>query len=213
MKTDQLIDSLASDVRPVSRHAVGTRLGLGIVIGALVSAALVIFALGTRPDLGSAMHGFAFWMKWSYTLSLSAIAIYATSRLARPNPGGLKALWLIAIPVTLLAGVGVMELVHTPSSEWLAMWLGHSWRKCPWLVVGLAMPIFVGLLWSFRRLAPTRLRAAGAAAGLAAGAFAATVYCLHCPEVSAIFVLTWYTLGILLAASFGALVGPRLLRW
>ena len=93
------------------------------------------------------------------------------------------------------------------------MWLGHSWMVCPWLVLALAMPIFVGLLWSFRRLAPTRLRAAGAAAGLAAGAFAATVYCLHCPEVSAIFVLTWYSLGILLAASVGALLGPRLLRW
>ncbi|MBL7372919.1 DUF1109 family protein, partial [Escherichia coli] len=44
-------------------------------------------------------------------------------------------------------------------------------------------------------------------------AFAATVYCIHCPEVSAIFVLTWYSLGILLAASIGALLGPRLLRW
>ena len=213
MKIDQLIDSLASDVKPVPRHAVGRRLAIGVVIGALVSTTLVLASLGMRPDLGIAMHGFAFWMKWSYTLSLSAIAIYATARLARPDPGRLRALWLIAIPVSLLAGVGVMELMHTPSSEWLAMWLGRSWSKCPWLVVGLAMPIFIGLLWSFRRLAPTRLRAAGAAAGLAAGAFAATVYCLHCPEVSAIFVLTWYTLGILLAASFGALVGPRLLRW
>jgi hypothetical protein len=213
MNTDQLIDSLATDVKPVPRHAVGKRLAIGVVIGALVSAALVLASIGMRPDIGIAMHGFAFWMKWSYTLSLSAIAIYATARLARPDPERLRALWLIAIPVSLLAGVGVMEMMHTPSSEWLAMWLGRSWSKCPWLVVGLAMPIFIGLLWSFRRLAPTRLRAAGAAAGLAAGAFAATVYCLHCPEVSAIFVLTWYTLGILLAASFGALVGPRLLRW
>ena len=32
-------------------------------------------------------------------------------------------------------------------------------------------------------------------------------------EVSAIFVLTWYSLGILLAAGIGALLGPRLLRW
>jgi hypothetical protein len=31
--------------------------------------------------------------------------------------------------------------------------------------------------------------------------------------VSAIFVLTWYSLGIVLAAGFGALVGPRFLRW
>jgi hypothetical protein len=81
------------------------------------------------------------------------------------------------------------------------------------LLLTLALPIFAGLLRSFRRLAPTRLRAAGAAAGLAAGAWAAAIYCLHCPEVSALFVLTWYSLGILLATAAGALLGPRLMRW
>jgi hypothetical protein len=40
----------------------------------------------------------------------------------------------------------------------------------------------------------------GGDGGLTAGAWGATLYCLHCPEVSAIFVLTWYTLGISLAA-------------
>lgn len=213
MNTDQLIDMLSHEVPPVRRNFVGKRLGFGLLIGALVSAGLVIAIFGMRSDLGVAVLGFAFWMKWSYTLSLSAIAIYATSRLARPEPGGLRILWLIAVPVGLLACVGVAELVRTPPGDWLAMWLGHSWRVCPWIVLGLAMPIFIGLLWSFRRLAPTRLRAAGAAAGLAAGAFASTVYCLHCPEVSALFVLTWYTLGIVLAAAFGALLGPRILRW
>lgn len=213
MNTEQLIDRLASDVPPVRAHAVGRRLAVGVIVGAIVSFAIIVATIGTRPDLGLAMRGVGFWMKWAYTLSLSGIAIYATARLARPDPGSLRGLWLIAIPVALLAGVGVLELVRTPPGDWLAMWLGHSWRKCPWLVLGLAMPIFIGLLWSFRRLAPTRLRAAGAAAGLAAGAFAATVYCLHCPEVSAIFVLTWYSLGIMLAATLGALLGPRLLRW
>ena len=118
-------------------------------------------------------------------------SIFATARLARPDPGNLRRLWLLALPIGLLLLVGIDELVRTPPGEWLAMWLGHSWKRCPWLVLILSAPIFIGLLWSFRRLAPTRLRAAGAAAGLAAGAFAATVYCLHCGEVSAIFVLTW----------------------
>jgi len=213
MNTDDLIASLSDGVQPVGRHAVGLRLALGVIGGAVVSILLISVTLGFRPDLWLAMQGPAFWMKWSYTVSLSAGAIYATARLARPDPGSLRRLWLIALPVLVLATLGLGELITTPRSEWLAMWLGHTWTKCPWLVLALAMPIFVGLLWSFRQMAPTRLRAAGAAAGLAAGAFAATVYCLHCPEVSAIFVLTWYSLGILLAASLGALVGPRLLRW
>lgn len=213
MNTDDLIASLSADVRPVGRDAVGWRLASGVIVGALASTLVIIATLGFRPDLWLAMHGAAFWMKWGYTISLAAVAITVTARLARPNPGSLRRLWLIAVPVVALAIAGIGELIRTPRSEWLAMWLGQTWTKCPWLVLMLAVPIFIGLLWSFRRLAPTRLRAAGAAAGLAAGAFSATVYCLHCPEVSAIFVLTWYSLGILLAASVGALVGPRLLRW
>ena len=78
----------------------------------------------------------------------------------------------------------------------------------------LVAGVFVaGLLWSYRTMAPTRLRTAGAVAGLAAGAWSAMLYCLHCPEVSAIFVLCWYTLGIGLAALLGAWLGPYLMRW
>jgi hypothetical protein len=50
-------------------------------------------------------------------------------------------------------------------------------------------------------------------AGLAAGATATLVYCLHCPESTASFVVTWYSLGIGLAGLVGAWLGPRLLRW
>ncbi|MDQ0251340.1 hypothetical protein J2W22_003404 [Sphingomonas kyeonggiensis] len=213
MNTEDLIAQLSQDVPPVRRRAVGRRLAIGIALGSLVSAVLVALVLGIRPDLGLAMRGATFWMKWSYTFSLAIAAVVMVVQLARPDSARLRWTWLLAIPVTLLAVLGIAELARTPPAEWLAMWLGNSWMVCPWLVLALAMPIFIGLLWSFRRLAPTRLRAAGAAAGLAAGAFAAMVYCIHCPEVSAIFVLTWYSLGILLAASLGALLGPRLLRW
>jgi hypothetical protein len=213
MNTEQLIASLSADVPRVSRHALAGRIGFGIVAGALVAMLGVVAVLGVRPDLQVAMHGFAFWMKWTYTISLGLGAVYAVSRLARPVPTSLRGLWLLSIPVLVLAGIGIGELASTPSGERLPLWLSRSWMVCPWWVLALAVPIFIGLLWSFRRLAPTRLRAAGAVAGLAAGAWAATIYCLHCPEVSAIFVLTWYSLGILLAAGVGALLGPRLMRW
>ncbi|RYD90575.1 MAG: DUF1109 domain-containing protein, partial [Sphingomonadales bacterium] len=108
---------------------------------------------------------------------------------------------VLAIPFAPLAGIGIVEVMRVPSSEWLAMWLGRSWKQCPVIVLCLSIPIFTGLLWSYRRLGPTRLRLAGAMAGLTAGACAATIYCLHCPEASAIFVLTWYTLGIAIAAA------------
>ncbi len=213
MNTDSLIEALARDVPPVSRHALGRRLLFGLAGGAVVTVLLIAVILGFRGDLGLAMRGFAFWLKWTYTISLGLGALTMVARLARPQPVRLTAFWPVAIPFVLLVLVAIAEMAHVPPADWLSMWLGHTWKKCPWLVLLLSAPIFVGLLWSFRRLAPTRLRAAGAAAGLAAGAWAATLYCLHCPEVSALFVLTWYSLGILLAAALGALVGPRLLRW
>lgn len=213
MNTDLLIDRLARDLKPVRKHARVRRITGGIVAGGSVTLLLVGLGLGFRPDLGVAMHGATFWMKWAYTISLGIGALFLTVRLARPEPFKLTRFWPIVTPFLVLALVGVGELARTPSQDWLAMWLSKTWKVCPWLVLILSAPIFGGLLWSFRRLAPTRLRAAGAAAGFSAGAWAATLYCLHCPEVSALFVLTWYTLGVVLAAGIGSLIGPRLLRW
>ncbi|MHA6719740.1 DUF1109 domain-containing protein [Sphingomonas sp. RS6] len=211
--TDHLIDALATDLRPVPALFIGRRIAFGIASGGVVSLGLVFALFGMRPDLPRAMSGFDFWMKWGYTVALGLIAVVATTRLARPAGGSLRMLWPLALPVLLLAAMGVIELSRTPTRDWLSIWLGGSWDECPWRVLLLAIPIFIGLLWSFRKLAPTDLRAAGAAAGLAAGAWAATIYCLHCDEFAAVFVLTWYSLGILLTAALGALLGPRVLRW
>jgi hypothetical protein len=37
--------------------------------------------------------------------------------------------------------------------------------------------------------------------------------CLHCPEMGAPFIGTWYLLGILIRTVLGALLGKTLLRW
>jgi hypothetical protein len=213
MNSDDLIASLTRDLRPVPRHALGRRLGLGMVLGGLVTLAVVGGGLGFRPDLALAMHGATFWIKWAYTISLAVCATAATLRLARPD--GIVGGWLrlMVVPVLCLAMIAVAELAVTPRGQWLALWLGHSWTMCSRNVLLLSVPIFAGLLWSFRRLAPTRLALAGTSAGMAAGAWGATLYCLHCPETSALFVLTWYTLGMAGAALVGRLLGPRLLRW
>lgn len=213
MDTEQLIRSLTQEVPAVRPHAVARRIALGLIGGGAVTTVLVAILLGIRPDLQLAMQASSFWLKWIYTAALGLAAVIGVARLARPAGASFGWLWLAAAPVLLLVGVCAAELAATPMQHWPHMWLGHSWMVCSWTVLGLSLPIFIGLLWSFRWLAPTRLRAAGATAGLAAGAVAATIYCLHCPETSALFVLTWYTLGIVLATALGALTGPKLLRW
>ena len=213
MNTQQLIASLCTDVPRVPRYALAQRVGVGIASGGTITLLLVIIALGIRPDLRDSIHNISFWVKCGYTITLGIGASYAVTRLGRPIPGSLRNLWPLTVPALILSAIAVGELTRTPSDQWLALWLGPSWMLCPCWILMLAAPIFAGLLWTFRKLAPTRLRTAGAVAGLTAGAWAATLYSLHCRESAAVFVLTWYSIGILLAAGIGALLGPRLLRW
>lgn len=210
---DRLVASLSADLCAVPRYAAARRVLTGLALGMLVTVIALMLGLGLRRDLTDAMQNSRFWMKALYAAALGALGLIATLRLARPDCGPQRKLWLLALPLGLLAPVAVLELLHTPPSQWLSMWLGHSWKVCAGVVLLLALPMLIGLFWALKRLAPTRLSLAGATAGLAAGAWAACLYCLHCPETSALFVLTWYSLGIALVTALGALLGPRMLRW
>ena len=213
MDTENLILRLGADVKPADSRFVTQRLFVALAIGSGLALLLLLFWQGLNPDLGNALKHRFFWMKAGYCLALGAPALLSVSRLARPDGETPQIALSFAVPIVLVAGIAAVELVLTPSSQWLAMWLGHSWSLCPWRVLALSGPIFLALLWAFRAFAPTQLRLSGAWAGVSAGALGAMVYGLHCPESSALFLLTWYSLGIGLAAAVGALLGPRLLRW
>jgi hypothetical protein len=98
-------------------------------------------------------------------------------------------------------------------SERETLLFGTTWRACAFSIAFLSLPLFAGLLWAMKGLAPTRLALAGASAGVLSGAAAALIYSLHCPELGAPFLGIWYPLGMLIPAAVGAMVGPRLLRW
>jgi hypothetical protein len=89
----------------------------------------------------------------------------------------------------------------------------ETWRTCPIFITVLSVPVFVAIVWAMKGLAPVRLCLAGATGGFAAGAIAAVVYSLHCPELAAPFIGVWYLLGMLIPTAAGALLGPQLLRW
>ena len=109
--------------------------------------------------------------------------------------------------------LAAFALIDAQPSGRAALVFGQTWKTCPFDIALLSLPAFGAMLWAMKGLAPTRLRLAGAAAGLASGALAAIVYTLHCPEEAAPFVGTWYVIGMLIPAAAGALIGPRVLRW
>ena len=213
MKTDDLIAALAADVEPVRRRAVGLRLALGLAAGMALSVVAMLLWLGLRPDLMPATHTMPFWMKFFYALTIAALGFALVDRLARPDGAGGTLAFLLFAPVAFMAAMALYRLMEAPPDARMPMMMGGSSRVCARNIVVLSLPIFAGLFWSLRRLAPTRLVLAGAVAGVLAGAVGTFVYEFHCTESTAAFVAIWYTLGIALMGALGAALGRVLLRW
>lgn len=211
MQTNDLIAQLAGNLQPVPARAALMRVGIGLGVGAAVALAGLLLALGT--DLSDAIYTRAFWMKWGYGLAVTGIALWLCLRLARPERASGVLLLALAGPVLLLGAGGLQELVTTPPEARARVWLGESALLCPWIIGALSVPLFAGVLWAFRRFAPTHPRLAGLSSGALSGAVAVVLYAIHCPEKAVSFVATWYTIGMLLPSLVGALIGPRVLRW
>ena len=213
MRTDDLIDQLAADPRPVPGGAVQRRF-LGVAAaGALAALVLVLVWLHTRHDLAEAVSGRMFWMKAAYTALLAVAGFWALERLARPDGVPRRALTFGAAVLTLFMVAGLTQGVLSHPEERMAMLRGHSWTVCARNILVLALPGLAASLLALRGMAPTRPTLTGFAAGAFAGGVAATVYGLPCPESTMVFVGVWYTLGVLGTGALGALVGRWALRW
>jgi hypothetical protein len=211
MKTESLIDMLARGAGPAPRGVVARRLWLAASIGILCSGVLALTLIGPVPHWMLLQAGF--WIKLAYAAAMVGTAGLLAGRLARPAAGVRVPVRALACVVgaMALAGTGVVALA--PSGERLVALLGSTWMVCPIYVLCLSLPALAAITHAIRGLAPTRLRAAGCAGGLLAGALGAGGYSLACPELSPAFIALWYTAGIGLAGLLGALLGPYLLRW
>lgn len=216
MKTDELIDLLAGGDGAAASTADGARArahAWPLLAALLVSGVVLLTTLGARRDLAAALALPAFWLKLVFCLALAGAAWQAVKRLAVPGARLAALPWLIGLPIALLWAVAALLLAPAAPAVRAELFWGSTWRYCPALITLMAAPVSAAALYVLRGLAPTRLRLAGAGAGLAGGAMAAAVYCLHCPEMSPVFVGFWYLLGILIPAAVGALIGPRVLVW
>lgn len=90
---------------------------------------------------------------------------------------------------------------------------GASALFCVVSIALLSLPLLLAMFVALRSLGPTRLRAAGMAAGGLAGAEAALVYAVHCTEMTLPSLGFWYVLGMFAPGALGFIAGPRFLRW
>lgn len=211
MKTDDLIQMMArDDTAPRALVPDLTRvLTAALICGVLVTA----LVLGFRANMAEAMTTPVTSMKWLLPLLAGAVGLAAAVRLARPVTQTTPSLWLGAgLGFAVAIWWGFAALNATPELLWPLI-RGRSALICLSSVVAISVvPMALGLRCLSRgaSLHPTR---SGAALGLGVGGLAAAIYALHCDEDAPLFFLTWYTLGILIVTSAGALAGRRMLRW
>jgi hypothetical protein len=213
MRTDELIDALVGANAPVRPAAAGARFGAALLASLAVAVAGVLLLLGPRPDLAATLADADGWPKHLLAVALAGAGWLACTRAARPGADWRGVGKAIGLPVAAIAVVALAALAAAEPGDRLGLVLGRTWRVCTFAVALTSVPAFVAAMLAMRGLAPTRLRAAGAAAGLLAGGVGAAAYALHCPESAAPFVAVWYGLGIAVPVAAGAALGPRLLRW
>lgn len=213
MRTDELVSLLANSAGPVEPDATRRRFAMALGWGLFAATLMMALTLGVRADIADAAMLPMFWVKLAFPVSVAIAALFAATRLARP---GMR---LGRVPATLVAVVAAMwvlaavVLINAAPTERSNLVFGDTWLFCLFVVPALSIPLFAAAMWAMKGLAPTRLSLAGGAAGLLAGSASAAIYALHCPELAAPFLATWYVLAMLIPAIAGALIGPRLLRW
>lgn len=212
METDDLIEALASESAPVPSHLLEQSFAIGTTLGGLTTVLLVTFGVGLSTDLSAAADNAHFWSKAGFSLSLGFAGLVLSAQFARPEALPFRWAWLASIPVAGLLGCVWAELAFEHLGARFALPQQQT-GACISTIGMLALPIFCGLVWAYRQMAPTRLRMAGASAGLTAGGLAAAIYSLACVQASPSHILTNCAPAILLTAAIGAALGPRLLRW
>ncbi len=213
MRTDAFIALLATGEHAFPPNETRRRLAVALGVGLLAALAASVSLLGLSASLARDAQLPLFWAKVSLPLLLVMTGFLATLRLSRPGARLAPLPLAMAAPVAFIWGLAGQQILTAEAGQRLLLVLGNTWLVCPWIIALLSLPALCALLWAMKGLAPTRLRLAGGAAGLLAGAIGALAYTLHCPELAAPFIGTWYVLGMLIPATVGALLGPRLLAW
>lgn len=218
MKTMELVDMLATGSEGGEGRrlyaGIGARMAIALAVGVGGSALLLAVFYGIRSDMPALLQQPLFWLKVSFPLAVLLAAQAAAARLARPGVHiGMGPVVALLLPPAVLWLAGAGWLTLAPPSQRLELLLGSTWEVCSMNIALLSLPTLAAMFWFMRSLAPTRLAAAGAVAGLVAGAQGVLVYSLYCVEMAPPFWGVWYVLGVLAPTLSGTLLGPVLLRW
>jgi hypothetical protein len=211
VNTDQLIERLASEVKPVRRLLDPTdRAALWTAL-ALVAIAFGVSYFGVRADLATAWRQPGVFSRVALLAATMWLSIVTAFRLSVPG-GETRALarwWPIAV-LGVLTAISAGEVI----AAWAVGDAGsplRSWTCVRKVAFVGAIPAVVSIVLIARGLA-IEARWTALLGVLAAGAAGALTSELACPIPAPLHIFLWHILPVVAAAAIGALVGSLLLE-
>ncbi len=211
LRSEDLIRQLAANLRPVQRvshPAAATAAWLAIVA---VVIALAVLVSGPRDDLAERLTWGADLPQIFAATFTGILAAFAAFQLALPERSGRWALLPVVAAVAWIATMGAGCLQD------LALLGPDAWRismsmSCLAFIAGLGVPLTVAMLWLARHAAWLRAGPVAALGGLSAAALASVGLSIVHDMDTAIMVLVWHGMSVLVVAMLAALLGPRVMR-
>jgi hypothetical protein len=212
MRSEDLIDALAANAPPVRRLA-SPMLRLCLWLAASVAyAAVIVAAMGPRPDLSSRLADTRFALELGATFMTGVLA--AAAAFCAGCPG--RPIWERFIPLPALAlwfftlGEGCWQSFVQTGTQGLRFQLDFG---CFPSIVLVSLVPGALILVMLRHAAPIAQVTTAALGALAAGALGSTALRLFRAQDASAMVLVWQFGSVAVLGRLGALTGRHVLPW
>jgi hypothetical protein len=212
VNTDQLIEQLSADARPVSRLLSPARRATLWVAVALVCVAFGVAHFGIRRDIADAWRTTDMLLRIALLASTMWLAVLTALRLSVPGEEtrAWSRLWPLAI-LLVLVSIGTAEVVAAAIVGDAGSPL-RAWTCVRKVAFTGAVPALLALVL-IQRAAPLEPKWTALLGVLAAGAAGALTSELACPIRAPMHILLWHILPVALSAGLGLLAGSALIAW
>jgi len=212
IKTTDLIDSLATDMRPVKRLRPPLLRACGWLFGAAAVVALLAANQGIRPDLAQRLHDTPFVMSLAGSILTGVLAVIAAFLVSLPDRSRLWILLPLPALVLWLSNIGYQCLTDWVSVGPDGMNPGEAARCFVTLSV-TSLPLSLALLVMLRYAARLRPTVVALMGSLAVSAITSTALALFHTIDASVMILMWNlgTAALLMGAA--GLFGRRMFLW
>lgn len=214
MRTDDLINQLSSDLKPVRPQLSPFRFAVAFSFVCFIVICAGLMLVHVRSDWGSKFASLPFDLDLLFSLGLMLSALAVVGSLSSPGRGrgtvGLIACFTFVVGIFAFGFLraGILELSDMLNG------MGAAGVKCLLTVIGFSLLPSLVIGFTLLKRAPLRPKMIGVAMGLAsiaAGTFAIT---LHCYVDNGMHIALWhFLLPIVVGIAAGLTFGAKSLKW